>query len=370
MSQFAVMNQFVAHDGIYMLSHSVGLPLVGGEQAAASAFWQPWQRGDADIWNHWLAEIAAFRQQLAVLLNTQMANICPQTSLSSAVSKIVYSLPADPEKPVILLSEEDFPSIAFALQKTASLGYKLRFIAADTDTSDLTHWDQQMTADVGMVLITHVQSNNGRQLPVQQITELARQKGILSLVDVAQSAGIIPIDVQQWQADFVVGSSVKWIGGGPGAAFLWVDSEIIDQCQPDNVGWFSHENPFEFDIHHFRYAADALRFWGGTPSVYAYAVAANSLAHINAEGVDKIRDNNLVLSEMIIQAVPDSVLISPRLEAQRGGTLVLNFGLLQEQVVGRLKASHVQFDRRAKGIRLSPHSCNTPVQIERVISCF
>jgi len=317
-----------------------------------------------------LAEIAAFRQQLAVLLNTQMANICPQTSLSSAVSKIVYSLPADPEKPVILLSEEDFPSIAFALQKTASLGYKLRFIAADTDTSDLTHWDQQMTADVGMVLITHVQSNNGRQLPVQQITELARQKGILSLVDVAQSAGIIPIDVQQWQADFVVGSSVKWIGGGPGAAFLWVDSEIIDQCQPDNVGWFSHENPFEFDIHHFRYAADALRFWGGTPSVYAYAVAANSLAHINAEGVDKIRDNNLVLSEMIIQAVPDSVLISPRLEAQRGGTLVLNFGLLQEQVVGRLKASHVQFDRRAKGIRLSPHSCNTPVQIERVISCF
>ncbi len=61
MSQLAAMNQFVAHDGIYMLSHSVGLPLVGGEQAAASAFWQPWQRGDADIWNHWLAEIAAFR---------------------------------------------------------------------------------------------------------------------------------------------------------------------------------------------------------------------------------------------------------------------------------------------------------------------
>ena len=311
-----------------------------------------------------MAEIAAFRATVAVLLNTQMANICPQTSLSSAVSKIVYSLPADPEKPVILLSEEDFPSIAFALQKTASLGYQLRFIAADTDTSDLTHWDQQMTADVGMVLITHVQSNNGRQLPVQQITELARQKGILSLVDVAQSAGIIPIDVQQWQADFVVGSSVKWIGGGPGAAFLWVDPEIIDQCQPDNVGWFSHEDPFEFDIHHFRYSPDVLRFWGGTPSVYPYVVAANSLAHINAEGVDKIRDNNLVLSEMIIQAVPDSVLISPRLEAQRGGTLVLNFGPLQEQVVERLKASQVQFDRRAKGIRLSPHSCNTPVQIE------
>ena len=370
MSQFAAMNQFVAHDGIYMLSHSVGLPLVGGEQAAASAFWQPWQRGDADIWNHWLAEIAAFRQQLAVLLNTQMANICPQNSLSSAVSKIVYSLPADPEKPVILLSEEDFPSIAFALQKTASLGYQLRFIAADTDTSDLSHWDQQMTADVGMVLITHVQSNNGRQLPVQQITELARQKGILSLVDVAQSAGIIPIDVQQWQADFVVGSSVKWIGGGPGAAFLWVDPEIIDQCQPDNVGWFSHENPFEFDIHHFRYSPDALRFWGGTPSVYPYVVAANSLSKINAMGVDKIRANNILLSDMLIQAIPASALVSPSVEGQRGGTVIVDFGLSQQRIIGRLRARQVHFDSRAKGIRLSPHGCNSVEQIETLISCF
>jgi selenocysteine lyase/cysteine desulfurase len=364
------MNPFVAHEGIYMLSHSVGLPRIGAEQAASSAFWQPWQRGDADIWNHWLTEVGAFREQLAVLLNTEMANICPQSSLSSAVSKIIYSLPTRRERPVILLSEEDFPSIAFALQKTASLGYQLKFIPADTDTSDLAQWEQQMSDDVGMVLVTHVQSNNGRQLPVQQVTELARQKGILSLVDVAQSAGIIPIDLHQWQADFVVGSSVKWIGGGPGAAFLWVDPEIIDQCQPDNVGWFSHENPFEFDIHHFRYAPDALRFWGGTPSVYPYAVAANSLTQINAMGVDKIREHNIALSDRVIQAVPDSALISPRPKVERGGTLILDFGQFQEQIINRLNQSQVHFDTRAKGIRLSPHGCNTVEQIETLISCF
>ncbi len=364
------MNPFIAHEGIYMLSHSVGLPLVGAEQAAASAFWQPWQRGDADIWNHWLGAISSFREQLAMLMNTEMANICPQSSLSSAVSKIVFSLPVRPQRPVILLSEEDFPSIAFALQKTASLGYQLKFIATDTDTSDLAQWDRQMTADVGMVLVTHVQSNNGRQLPVQQITELARQKGALSLVDVAQSAGIIPIDLQQWQADFVVGSSVKWIGGGPGAAFLWVDPEILEQCQPDNVGWFSHENPFEFDIHHFRYAPDALRFWGGTPSVYPYAVAASSLVQINALGVDKIRQNNIALSDKIIQTIPASALISPRPECQRGGTLIVDFGQHQQQIISRLKASQVHFDTRAKGIRLSPHSCNSQEQIETLISCF
>jgi kynureninase len=364
------MNPFFAHEGIYMLSHSVGLPGVGAEQAASSAFWQPWQRADGDIWTHWLSEIETFRQQLAVLLNTEMANICPQTSLSSAVSKIIYSLPKPRERRVILLSEEDFPSIAFALQKTTHLGYQLKFIPEDTDTSDLTHWDQQMSDDVAMVLVTHVQSNNGRQLPVQQITELARDKGILSLVDVAQSAAIIPIDLQQWQADFVVGSSVKWIGGGPGAAFLWIKLEMIDQCQPDNVGWFSHQNPFEFDIHHFRYATDALRFWGGTPSVYPYALATNSLAHINTVGVESIRENNIVLSNSIIQAIPASVLISPRAVSERGGTLILNFGQYQPQVISQLNECQVHFDARAKGIRLSPHSCNTVAQIDRLISCF
>jgi kynureninase len=136
------------------------------------------------------------------------------------------------------------------------------------------------------------------------------------------------------------------------------------------VGWFSHENPFEFDIHHFRYAPDALRFWGGTPSVYPYAVAANSLRQINVIGVDKIRTNNIALSEMIIQAVADSALISPRSEAQRSGTLILDFGPLQKQVVNRLNESQVHFDTRAKGIRLSPHSCNTAPQIERLIGCF
>ena len=49
--------------------------------------------------------------------------------------------------------------------------------------------------------------------------------------------------------DFIVGSCVKWLSGGPGAGFLWVGEDVIDRCQPQNVGWFSHEDPFEFDIH-------------------------------------------------------------------------------------------------------------------------
>ncbi|MDG1164780.1 MAG: aminotransferase class V-fold PLP-dependent enzyme, partial [Porticoccaceae bacterium] len=219
-------DNYIDHRGIYLLSHSVGLPLNSSEQAAAAGFWQPWRGANNDIWTHWLGCIDAYRDQLATLLNGEKGSFCPQTSLSSAVAKIVDSLSLDKNKNTILLSEEDFPSIAFALQKAAGGGYRLKFIPADADTADINAWDQQMTADVGMVLVTHVQSNNGRQLPVRQITELSCRKGILSMIDIAQSVAILPIDLQTWFADFVLGSCVKWVGGGPGAAFMWVNPDI------------------------------------------------------------------------------------------------------------------------------------------------
>ena len=363
-------DQFVPHQGIYLLNHSVGLPLRSAQQAAVKDFWQPWQGADGQIWDHWLQAITEFRLQLGILLDSDASNFCPQTSLSSGVAKIIDSLSLDTNKNCILLSEEDFPSIAFALQRAAGGDFRLKFIGADQDSSDLRVWQQHMTEDVGLVLVTHVQSNNGRQLPVAEVAKLCRNKGILSLVDIAQSAGILSISLDDWQADFVVGSCVKWVGGGPGAAFMWANPYIIKRCQPRNVGWFSHQNPFEFDIHHFRYAEDALRFWGGTPSVYPFVVAAHSLSFINSIGVDMIRAQNLLHADAVIANISDQCLISPRAAALRGGTLILDFGPDQSEIAQRLQESQVHFDSRAKGIRISPHICNTTDQIEVLISCF
>jgi kynureninase len=361
------VEQYISHDGIYLLNHSVGLPLRSLESTATTDFWLPWRKADSEIWTHWLAAIDSFRAQLAFLLNGEKDSFCPQTSLSSAVAKILDSLPVDKERNCILMSEEDFPSIAFALQKAGGAGYRLKFIPAEADTSDIDVWDQQTTSDVAMILVTHVQSNNGRQLPVQLITNLSRQKNILSLVDIAQSAAILPIDLQAWAADFVVGSCVKWIGGGPGAGFLWVSPDVIERCEPQSVGWFSHSNPFEFDIHNFNYAPDALRFWGGTPSVLPYVVASHSLKFINNIGVDNIRAHNIVLVDKIIQAISPEDLVSPMELERRGGTLILDFRDRDQDMIKRLRDAHVQFDARAKGIRLSPHLCNNSQQIDALI---
>ena len=356
--------KFFEHKGIYLLSHSIGLPLKLAKGKSGDGFWQPWINADGAIWSHWLAQIELFREQLSRLLNSEKRNFCPQTNISSAVTKIIFSLAAPVNKNVILISEEDFPSVAFALQQSNCLGYKIRYIPSSLDLSNMQVWDDYLTDDVALVLVTQVQSNNGCQLPIPTITSMSKQRSILSLVDIAQAIGILPIDIQSWSADFIVGSCVKWVSGGPGAGFVWVNPNIIELCKPSDVGWFSHEDPFEFKIHEFRYAKDALRFWGGTPSVHPYILASTSLEFVCEIGVDTIRAHNLTMTDQIIGALDECNLISPLDYNSRSGTMIIHFGKNHDRMTNVLYDNNVYFDTRSKGIRLSPHIYNSQEQID------
>ncbi|WP_350637139.1 aminotransferase class V-fold PLP-dependent enzyme, partial [Pseudoalteromonas sp. GW168-MNA-CIBAN-0100] len=77
--------------------------------------------------------------------------------------------------------------------------------------------------------------------PVYDIVAISKLTNSLSIIDGAQSAGVIPLDLSVLDADFLIGSSVKWLCGGPGAAYLWVNKTQIEYCEPKDVGWFSHQ---------------------------------------------------------------------------------------------------------------------------------
>jgi len=363
-----IAEKFVKHKGTYLLSHSVGLPLKASRTEVEEEFWKPWIESNGDEWNHWLSYMERFRKQLGLLLNSDAKNFCPQTNISSAVTKIIFSLELPRKKNVILMSEEDFPSVAFALQKSQSLGYKIRYIPTGLDLNNIEVWNDYLKDDVALVLVTQVQSNNGIQLPIAPITALAKQRSIMTLIDIAQSIGILSIDIKKWSADFIVGSCVKWLSGGPGAGFMYVNPDIIKYCKPCDVGWFSHEDPFEFKIHNFRYAKDALRFWGGTPSIHPYLVAFRSLKFVCSVGIDKIRQHNITMSDQIIKTLDKKELISPSDAKRRSGTMIIHFGDSQNRMVKILRDNNIHLDSRAKGMRLSPHLYNSKAQMDSLES--
>ncbi len=355
---------FEKNAGTYLLSHSIGLQPKSTGDAISEQYLSPWQQCDNNTWPLWLNAIDSFRGAVASLLQADTSDVCPQTNLSSTLTKIIPALPeSSASKKTLLISEEDFPSLAFVVDKMQEFGYLVKHIPSQADLLHMDTWDAYFTSDVLAVLATHVQSNNGRRTPISEITALAKTKGIYTIVDIAQSAGVIPIDVNEWQADFIIGSCVKWLCGGPGAGFLWVEPTLISQLQPIDVGWFSHENPFEFDMHHFEYASDARRFWGGTPSVIPYVVATNSIKILLEIGVKKIYKHNEECKQMLLDNLPENQVVSPRDSGQRGGTLIVK---CTSHLLDILNAEGVKFDTRDLGVRLSPHIYNSMAELEPV----
>ncbi|ABE56727.1 aminotransferase, class V [Shewanella denitrificans OS217] len=352
--------------GVYLLSHSVGRPLITSHAAFVNDFFSPWQEGNTEPWGQWLAIITEFQQALATLFNHKPECFCPQVNLSSALCKLVMSHPRlRAPKAQILMSEQDFPSMGFALSR-ALPDCDIRFIPQKADITDIATWQQYMQPSISLVFISQVYSNTGQQAPVAEIVDLSKQLDCLSLVDVAQSAGIINLDLQQLDVDFMIGSAVKWLCAGPGAAYLWVNPKHLTDCEPVDVGWFSHENPFEFNIHDFRYHPSALRFWGGTPSIAPYALAAHSIGYFNQQAPTVLQAHNQHLVDKLIQAFPQQ-LNSPTDTAKRSGTVILDFKDKQTQILNALKAVNIAVDARCLGVRVSPHLYNDLKDIEQFI---
>ena len=340
----------------YFLTHSVGCLPVTTPNAVQESIFSHWQSKGGDAWPNWMDVITEFRTEIGHLLGVNQADMCPQTNVSSGLTKIIYSLPKRTGRKTILLTKQDFPTIGFVLKQAEREGYTLRFV--EGDITDVKAWSAAMDETVQLALITHALSNTSQLLPVKNICELAGENGVFSIVDIAQSVGIVPIHLPDWEADFALGSSVKYLCGGPGACFLYAAPHMIEQCTPLDVGWFSHENPFEMDIENFRFAADAMRFFGGTPSPIPFATSLNALKLRNTIGAfyDHVQDDLSALSA----AVPRKYLISPTQPEKRAGTLVVNpddRGKLRTA----LAKNEILHDERTQGFRFSIHGY-TPAQ--------
>ena len=364
--------RFLMPPGIYLLNHSAGaLPVAA--QAKQERYFSSWATLGGDAWNDWLAQADEFRAALAKLLGGKPEEFCPQAGVTGGIVKLLHGVKPRAGRGKILCSALDFPSVGFALQQLERRGWQLEVMAPDArGFFPLEQWERNLTEEIDWALITHSLYGNSWLNPVAEITALARSRGVRTLADIAQSTGVVPINLAEWNADAVAGSCVKWLCGGPGAGFLWVNPAVIREFQPEDVGWFSHENPFEFDLKNFRYAPDARRFWGGTPSILSYAVATAGIETLTQIGVEKIRIHNQRLVQRLLDAAHSHGLAvaTPTNPQQRGGTAIIAFPD-PPATVARLQSEKIRCDfRPGFGVRFSPHIYNTEEEIEKVIAEF
>jgi selenocysteine lyase/cysteine desulfurase len=151
---------------------------------------------------------------------------------------------------------------------------------------------------------------------------------------------------------------------------LYIASKHINALEPEHLAWFSHENPFEFNIRDFRPASSALRFWGGTPAIAPYCMAAAAIQTNLNIGIDTLRSHNVALMQYFLQHYKHK-LPSHYQQGQFSGSLCLPLTTSQKiQAENIFAREQVKCDFREQTVRLSFCAINDFNDVEQALLAF
>lgn len=352
--------------GAYLKSHSVGCQPRAVAAMLQARLLGPW-REQGEAWPGWLAAIDDWRAMLGRLLGVEARDLCPATNVSAALSRYISALGQASGRRTILLAPSAFPTIGYVASGLAAAGWRTRYLPRDADVRDPASWAAALDDDVALVIAMHVSSNSGARADIAGIAAAAKAARARCIADCAQSVGVVPVIPAAWGVDAAIGTSVKWLCGGPGAAWLWVAPHDRTALMPMERGWWSHDNPFEMDIDDFRYAPDARRWWGGTPDVAPFILSMAGIGEVAAIGVEAIGTHNRLLQTMLREQLEAKTPEWRWPTGEIGGTLCIDTGADQPRVAAALDAHRLRADFRGTILRLSFHAYNGVADIERVV---
>lgn len=361
-------------DGAYFLYHSIGMyPGKAGALASAMAdFAATWGRADDGQWGAVLPLRQRFIDRWRAILRAGPGTVTTCESVTQGFHAVLSALPARALKGrTVLVGADCFPSNHFLLQGLAPrLGFKLRTVplrqgAAHVEDEDfLAAW----TPDVGLALLTWVSSTTSHRADLGALVAQGRAMGSLIGTDITQGAGLIPYDVMAPEVDFTLSTSLKWMCGTPGAGVVYMAPRLIAGCNPPVAGWFSQENPFNWDIAAFDPAPDIRLLDSGTPGCMAAIASLPAMDWHAAQDHGAILAHNRRLAARLFDMADAAGLpvLTPRPEAKRGGSVMLR---LPDQrpaagVVSALRARGISTDSRGQTLRLSPGIVTTDAGAE------
>ena len=254
-------------ESVYLISHSLGAMPQATTEALAE-FASLWVKKSIVAWEDWLRESQLAAGRIARILGAAPGTVQMATNVSQVQATIASSLDFASPRNRVVYTDMNFPSVSYVWKAEERRGAEVVLVKSD---DGITVPTERMLAAIDertlIVLISHVLFRSSYVQDAAAIVKRAHEVGALVLLDVYQSAGIVPLDVTTLDVDFATGGSVKWLCGGPGAAYLYVRPDLIPRFSPRTTGWFAHRAPFAFTMPEQDYADGIARFGGGTLAI-------------------------------------------------------------------------------------------------------
>jgi selenocysteine lyase/cysteine desulfurase len=229
----------------------------------------------ASAWTEFEREAERCRRGFAALIGAEFEQVALIPNASTGAYQIISTLALGARDGVVT-SADEFPSVAHVWLAQRHRGARVRFV--DSPDAYGAAIDER-TALVSVPLVTYAL---GARLPVVEIARTAHAHGAPIFVDAYQAVGVLPVDVNELECDYLVAGTQKYLLGLPGLAFLYVRDSAGTELEPVLTGLFGRTDPFRFDARRLDFPPTARRFETGTPAVPAL-YAANAGLHLLAE---------------------------------------------------------------------------------------
>jgi isopenicillin-N epimerase len=312
------------------------------------------------------------RAALARYLGADPEEVAMVRNTSEGNNIVIGGLDLGPGDEVVLW-DQNHPSNNVAWDVRAErLGFAVRRVTTPQrpeSPEDLLGPFLEATGPGTRVLaVTHVSNVTGVQLPIRALCAEARERGILTLVDGAQTFGSHVLDLPDLGCDFFTGSAHKWFMGPKEVGILYARPESAARVWPGvvSVGW-----PGARDRGALRFETLGQR---DDPRVVAMETAVGFHQGIGPRRIeDRIRTLMRTLREGIREAVPDARFVTPEAERLSGGVLVFQLpGVDRNEGYRALYREHgiggAAMGGESGGIRLCPHIYNTLEDAERAVA--
>jgi kynureninase len=336
-----------------------------------------WQTEGVESWHSWFPLVDTVSGLFGKIIGAEQQDVTLIHNLTVGSALIASSLDFSGKRNKVVFSELHFPTISYLWHGWQKYGAKVHLVKSD----DGIHVDTQKICDAIdeetlIVPISHVYFRSGALQDIKTIIDHAHSKGALVMVDSYQASGVVPIDVKALKVDILASGVLKWLCGGPGAAFMYIRRDLHERFQPAIRGWLGDKEPFDFVMPDVNFADGMHRFLTSSIQVPCLYTAVPALKMMGEIGIEAIREKSLGLTQRIIEKSDEFgfKVNSPREPHRRGGALTIDpNGITQ----GKLSTKEINDElirrrfitdyRPPTGIRIAPHFYNTMDEVDAVM---
>ena len=299
---------------IYLDGNSLGRLPKNSIELISNIVKEQWGNRLIRSWNeHWIDLSNNIAKKIAIVVGANEDEIFVGDTTSLNLYKLAFAaLSAQKGKTKILSDDLNFPTDLYILEGLIKHQFQNHSLELITSKDGMTISNDQLAEQIddqtALLTLSHVTYKSAFMYDMEAVNKLAKAKDTLVVWDLSHSAGAVPIQLNQWQTDMAIGCTYKYLNGGPGAlAFLYVSKALQEQLKNPITSWFSHQKPFDFDLH-YKANQSIQKFAISTPSVLSLAPIECGLDITIEAKMESIREKSSQQSEFMMELITQELI--------------------------------------------------------------